>query len=259
MDAQFWQGIRAWARRHSAQVIAATIGGAAVVVAAIISTDARRSQGEHESERRQFSAQLLERDQKIAELSKQLEATIALRAQEAADAGSTASQPTSTTMTATASDNMSNIETPPGITSATPITVASVTVRDILFKLQKCTLSNRSVKCEFLVTNLAGVDRSFELGVAGREHFDSPYGGAYFFDDQGNEYISSGARIANQERNECCSVAKILIPNVPMSGWVRVEGVDASIKTARLLRLKFRDQNEHAFADFRNVPVGTRN
>jgi hypothetical protein len=139
--------------------------------------------------------------------------------------------------------------------------ITTLAARDILITLEQCTLSNRTLRCEFSVTNQGLGEKKFVLGVGGQySRFEDASGGTSVFDDVGNDFLSAGGGVANRSLDNCdqggvCRVEKTLTPRVKTAAWMRFDAVDPRMTLIKLMRMKWSDDATWVTMDFRNLPL----
>jgi len=117
---------------------------------------------------------------------------------------------------------------------------------NLSIQIENCTQVGKKVKCNFLFLNKA---TDYYVKLIGRNMWDY----TKLYDDEGNEYISNYARIANVSHSH--EAEKVLIADIPMKGEI-VFDVNKPIEFISKLQIGFYDRKHNVtYAVWRNVQV----
>jgi len=128
------------------------------------------------------------------------------------------------------------------VSAHTALGQQQVEVKNFLFKLQKCILSEQAVTCDFMVSS-KGEDR--ELTIMGNT-------GSRIIDDIGNEYKASNVIMGST--SDADWVSDRLVSNIPVRARLVFGGVHLQPKQLVLLEIVF----DGLRAQFRNVPLAAK-
>ena len=149
-------------------------------------------------------------------------------------------------------------------TTATPSGKTRVQKNDFIFDLEKCALSDRTVLCEFLVTN-NGEDRKLFIilnahyGVGIRQMRVPAETYSLLYDEFNSVAAAARAQISNASINASDSafVEAMLISGRPAEASLRFEGLSSKATTVTRLDITCVDgeSGEIFVATFRNLPL----
>jgi TolB-like protein len=135
-----------------------------------------------------------------------------------------------------------------------------VTVNDFTVELSFCKMAGQTVNCDFNIVNNSSEDKGFWLSrAAGWQGENS----ARIFDDLGNEYRASGARLGSKvDNSDHIYLGITLIPQVATKAGLKFENISLQATTIKLLRVAFEagsidlaGRGNFLFADFRDVSI----
>jgi TolB-like protein len=110
-----------------------------------------------------------------------------------------------------------------------------------IFQLRSCKLSNKTIKCSFIITS-SGRDKKLIM------HGNS---NSRLFDYEGNEYGAGKAQIGNSSSSSGYHANKTLISGIPTKASISLGGIPPEIKGIAVLEV-------HCYSfdvQFRNIPL----
>jgi TolB-like protein len=135
-----------------------------------------------------------------------------------------------------------------------------VSLNDFTIELSFCKMAGQTVNCDFNIVNDSSEDQSFWLSRADGWRGENS---ARMFDDLGNEYRASGARLGNKvDNSNHIYLGNTLIPQVATRASLKFENISSQATKIKLLRVAFEvgsidlaGRAKFLFADFRDVPI----
>lgn len=127
---------------------------------------------------------------------------------------------------------------------------------DFKFELQGCQRSGSRVRCNFLITNLADVDRVMQLSA-----FYGKESSSRIIDVSGNEYWATVSQLGQAQQANGNPVKVKLIRGIPMKGSLFFEGVPQQVNKLAVIETAYifvNPYNIYRSVQFRDVTIQSK-